>query len=76
MGELMKRFAGIHRMLINHSQNESALHERKRGFKPLIVDTTLLVPDYANKGSIIGDIVRLVEDMEGGGSRPETEEML
>jgi hypothetical protein len=42
----------------------------------LVVDPTLLVPDYANKVSIIGDIVTLVEAMEGGEGRPETEEML
>jgi hypothetical protein len=76
MGELMQRFAGIHRMLISHSQQESALHERRRGFKPMTVDPTLLLPDYANKATIIADIVTLVEAMEGGGARAETEEML
>lgn len=63
-------------MLISHSHHESALHERKKGFKAMTIDTTLLIPDYANKASIIGDIVTLVETMEGGYSRAETEEML
>lgn len=63
-------------MLINHSQNESAIHERKKAFKPLVIDPTTLVPDYANKVSIMGDIVTLVEAIEEGESRPEAQEML
>jgi hypothetical protein len=71
MGELMHRFAGIHGVLIGHAERESQLHERRRGFKTLTVDPAQLLPDYSNKANIIGDIVTLVEAMEGGWDRDQ-----
>ena len=65
MAQLMGRFAGVHEMLIGHAERESALHERRRGFRALPIDRSLLLPDYANKANIIADIVALVEAIEG-----------
>lgn len=48
-------------MLINHSQQESWTHERRRGFKVMPIDGRALTVDYTNKVSIINDIVTLVE---------------
>jgi hypothetical protein len=58
--ELQKRFNGIHKILINHSEFESDLHERKKGYKVLPIDRLSLTSDYGNKVGIIGDIVDLV----------------
>jgi hypothetical protein len=64
ISELMHRFSGIHKMLIQHSEYESSLHEKKRGFKAIAVDRTQLTADYSNKVAILSDIVTLVEALE------------
>ena len=63
-------------MLIEHSDQESRLHERKRGFKVMPIDHAQLVPDYTNKTSIIRDIVALVEGIEEGTAGRSVEETL
>ena len=63
MAELMHRFSGIHKMLIDHAEYESALHEKKRGFKAIPIDRSSLTNDYSNKVNIISDLVTLVEDL-------------
>lgn len=66
LAALLLRFAPLHQRLIAHAEIESNLHERRRGFKLLPLDRSLLTPDYANKTEIAGDIVGLVEAMEAG----------
>jgi hypothetical protein len=66
LSQLLLRFAPLHQRLIAHAEFESNLHERRRGFKILAIDRELLTADYANKTEIAGDIVGLVEGVEGG----------
>ena len=51
-------------MLIQHSERESALHERQRGYKAMKVDASCLTADYNNKACIIGEITELMEKLE------------
>ena len=49
IGELMHRFSGIHRTLNEHSDQESQLHERKRGFKVMPMTMHSLSPTTPTK---------------------------
>ena len=67
LNELQSRFNGMHKILIQHSQAESSLHEKKKGYRDMPIDPSSLNTDYSNKVMIIQDIVDLVESIEEEG---------
>jgi len=61
--ELQERYKDIHKLLIKHSGYESDLHECKRGYRVMEIDSSALSKDFSNKLQIIEDIKSLVANM-------------